>query len=96
MYGAAAGLFIRWLPFLDEGMDDPLVFSGLFGPGGKSLRKELARCLKIGLCVECSDYPEDDGEVKKCETCFSEVCLACWETSRHRTGTCLEFVRNTM
>jgi len=40
--GASAGKSYRWLPYLDEGMDDLAQIYQLFGEYGRSVRKTLS------------------------------------------------------
>lgn len=89
LYGAAAGPhYIRWIPYLDEGMDDYSKVQALFGPNSRSLREELQQFLSTSVCIQCGDYPEG-GKVEVCKTCGGRVCTDCWDASPHKSGRCL-------
>ncbi|CAI0655359.1 unnamed protein product [Colletotrichum noveboracense] len=90
---------MRWLPFLDAGLEDYQSVSSLFGASAASLRENLINILseEPTACVNCGESlkgPEDK-QWKRCKTCSKAFCLSCKEEGWgmipfHESGQCLE------
>jgi len=93
--GAAVdGKFIRWLPYLDEGLNDSNIVSELFNESGTTTRRILTRSISnfnALRCIACGDYLHVPG-YGPCPRCAGFICQICVESGddmRHREGRCL-------
>lgn len=91
--GAAAGpRYIRWIPYLDIGMQNRQTVRVLFGPASGILRQELKTMLSSNTssCVICGDAGEGETPATICDTCFCPICNVC---SSRKRGLVAVFVR---
>lgn len=93
--GAAVdGCSIRWLPYLDEGLDDIDHVYELFSESGTAVRQVLARSIKNLIrirCIACGDYLHEAayGPCCRCSGHICDVCVGKGDDIRHREGKCL-------
>lgn len=100
---SASSSIMRWLPFLDESMENWETVRALFGPNSASLRVQLQQVLARGFpgeqqqrnCVICWDTLASEGW-EKCDKCQECICSYCLEDGKkkkilenHRKGRCL-------
>lgn len=92
--GASAGVSCRWMPYLDEGMDDKEQVYALFGEHSRSFREYLCTKLKSlsfrgHFCILCAECAVDD--LSQCSSCYGYICAGCRESKaagRHVAGEC--------
>lgn len=91
--GAAAGKSYRWLPYIDEGMDDISQIYQLFGEHGRSIRERLSdRVANFStlFCIICGEQILSGIEL--CNVCHGSICEECMngkDAERHLQGKCL-------
>jgi hypothetical protein len=92
--GASAAVSCRWMPYLDEGMDDEEQVYALFGEHSRSFREYLCSKLKSSsfrthFCILCAENAVDG--LSQCSSCFGYICAGCRElqaAGRHMAGEC--------
>ncbi len=92
--GASTGACCRWMPYLDEGMDDAEQVYALFGEHARSFREHLCSRLKsltfrTLFCILCAECAVDD--LIQCRNCYGYICRSCRDLAsarRHMAGQC--------
>jgi hypothetical protein len=87
--GAATPEAVRWMPYLDPGMTNIRYLQALFGPAGRSRRKEFQGGDVVKVCIICGEIISDIWEF--CVTCSGSICDVCEgePLQRHKDGLCL-------
>jgi len=95
--GAAVdGCSVRWLPYLDEGLDDLNQVYELFSESGTASREMLTKSITNFVrqrCIVCSDFLHSavNGPCHRCSGYVCDVCVDSGDYIRHREGKCLSF-----
>jgi len=93
---ASSGKLVRWLPFLDVGMDSPRMISALFGTSAGHSREVLEKMVS-GACATCGERFRPNEHAVLCSSCNSFFCAECTKKptfESHKQGRCLSDARS--